>query len=71
MDIMINHGRSRAAIAVIASVAALFGPAVAGAAASSFSVTKHVPTDTPTLGQTWTVTGTARKGKTKLDGKVR
>jgi hypothetical protein len=67
----IGHGRTRAAIAALASVAALCGPAIANASAQSFSTTEHVPTTTPTLGQTWIVTGTATKGKTKLDGKVR
>jgi hypothetical protein len=67
----IGHGRTRAAIAALASVAVLCGPAVAGASATSFSTTEHVPTTTPTLGQTWVVNGTVTKGKTKLNGKVR
>jgi hypothetical protein len=71
MELISSHGRPRSAIAVFVSVAALLGPAVAGASASGFTTTEHVPTDTPKLGQTWVITGTASKGKTELAGKVR
>jgi hypothetical protein len=68
---LLSTGRVRAAAVALASTAALLVPASAGAAGAGFSATMQVPTHTPTLGQTWIVTGTATRGATKLSGKVR
>jgi hypothetical protein len=66
----LSPSRARITAAALASVTALVVPAAARAG-TGFTATMHIPTHTPTLGQTWIVTGTATKGAAKLSGRVR